>query len=381
MAGPREERASPAKRRPQAPRSPRGFTSSRVAVSGRGGRCLARRLVGAGRAGAEGPWGPEARLLFDLQKIGVDRERHVYAIDVWGWASSLGKKPLKRPLPCLAEVLIHRHLRSALRRMTAVRMADSSRRVLHGLLHRAEERSEANLRSRFRPLIADALRDAQLDPSNVVERVAARKLVEELIDRILDHGFLTLGDLRDAVARNNLKADDLSGPGDLVFGDQLLRADRKMAAALDGVYRHGQFYLRAMQRLSAVAFGTRTGRMLMRYLILPFGGAYVAEAGVQHLVALATRDGPGNPAPAGRGDLGPVPASADQLRELSQRSVETAANRRPRPAFPLARASPADRWNWRSCSAWSVRGRTVGRLGFSSSRWWSPRWPPGPCRV
>ena len=42
-----------------------------------------------------------------------------------------------------------------------------------------------------------------------------------------------------------------------------------------------------MQRLSAVAFGTRTGRVLMRYLILPFGGAYVAEAGVKHLLKLA----------------------------------------------------------------------------------------------
>ena len=69
---------------------------------------------------AEGPWGPESRLLFDLQKIGVDRERHVYAIDVWGWARSRGKQPLTRPLPCLADVLVHRHLRSALRRMTAV---------------------------------------------------------------------------------------------------------------------------------------------------------------------------------------------------------------------------------------------------------------------
>jgi hypothetical protein len=242
---------------------------------------------------AEGPWGPESRLLFDLQKIGVDRERHVYAIDVWGWARSRGTQPLTRPLPCLADVLVHKHLRSALRRMTAVSVADSSRRVLRDLLHRAEARSEANLRSRLGPLIAGALEDARLHPGNVVERLAMRKLVEELIDRVLDQGFLTLGDLRDAVARNNLKAADLSGPGDLVFGDQLLRADQRMAAALDGVYRHGQSYLRAMQRLSAVAFGTRSGRLLMRYLILPFGGAFVIEVFVQHLLTLATGMEPG----------------------------------------------------------------------------------------
>ncbi len=235
----------------------------------------------------EGLWCPEARLLFDLQKVGLDRERRVYSMDVIGWVRSLGKEPIERPLPCLAETLIHRHLRSALRRMAAVRIADPGRQVLYNLLHRAEERSEENLRNRFRPLIEDALRQAGFLPSNVVERLAARKVVEELLDRIVDKGFLTLGDLRDAVARNHLKAEDLSGIRDLLFGDQLLRADRTMAAALDGVYRHGQFYLRFMQRLSAVAFGTPTGRVLMCYLILPFGGAYVAEAGVKHLLKLA----------------------------------------------------------------------------------------------
>ncbi len=234
----------------------------------------------------EGLWCPEARLLFDLQKVGLDRERSVYAMDVVRWARSLGMQPIERPLPCLAETLIHRHLRSALQRMAAVRIADPGRKLLYDLLHRAEERSEENLRNRFRQLIDEALRDAGFTPSNVVEGIAARKVVEELLDRIVDRGFLTLGDLRDAVAKNHLKAEDLSGIRDLVFGDQLLRADRTMAAALDGVYRHGQFYLRFMQRLSSVAFGTRTGRFLMRYLILPFGGAYVAEAGVNHLLEL-----------------------------------------------------------------------------------------------
>ncbi|MHB8898580.1 MAG: hypothetical protein ACYC6Y_07520 [Thermoguttaceae bacterium] len=235
----------------------------------------------------EGLWSPEARLLFDLQKVGYDRERRVYSIDVLRWLRSRGSEPLERPLPCLAETLIHRHLRSALRRMPRVRIADAARQALYGLLHRAEKRSETNLRTRFRPLIAEALREAQFNPSSLVERIAARKLAEELLDRIVDKGFLTLGDLRDAVARNSLKAEDLSGVVDLVFGDQLLRADRTMARALDGVYRHGQFYLRFMQRLSSVAFGTPTGRVLMRYLILPFGGAYVAEAGVKHLSVLA----------------------------------------------------------------------------------------------
>ena len=68
-----------------------------------------------------------------------------------------------------------------------------------------------------------------------------------------------MGNLRDAISRNDLKLPDLSEPRDFLRGDELLRADRKLALALDGVYRRGEFYLRWMQRLSSLAFGTRIG--------------------------------------------------------------------------------------------------------------------------
>ncbi len=241
---------------------------------------------------AAGLWSPETRLLFDLQKICNDRQRRVYALDVWRWLRSLGRRPLKRPLPWLMEVLVLRHLQAALHRIAAVRIPDSHRRTLHTILHEAAEETEQQLRDRIRPVIEQVLGDAEFVAANIVERVATRKLVEELIDRIVDRGFLNLGDLRDAVARNNLKARDLSGPKELVFGDQLLRADRRMATALDGVYRPGESYMRAIQRISSLAFGTWTGRLLMRYLVLPFGGAYVIEAGVQHLITAVTGQEP-----------------------------------------------------------------------------------------
>ena len=51
---------------------------------------------------------------------------------------------------------------------------------------------------------------------------------------------------------------------------------------LDGVYERGEFYLRAMQRLSLLAFGTRPGRLFTRYLAVPFGGSYLLLAFVEH---------------------------------------------------------------------------------------------------
>src|SRR5207248_3731836 len=56
----------------------------------------------------------------------------------------------------------------------------------------------------------------------------------------------------------------------------------------------GEIYLRGLQRLSAVAFGTRPGRFLTRYLALPFGGAFVVLEGLQHVVNPISRALTGN---------------------------------------------------------------------------------------
>jgi hypothetical protein len=180
-------------------------------------------------------------------------------------------------------------LRSAARRLGAVRLSDSQRAQLARLIHEAQERVEARLREQIRPQIAAALDKVGLVAQNLPERVARKKLVEELLDRIEEHGFLTMSGLRDAISRNQLKLPDLSEPLGFLHGDPLLRADRKLALTLDGVYRRGEFYMRWMQRISSLAFGTRVGRFFTRFVAVPFGGAYVALAGLHHLWELITR--------------------------------------------------------------------------------------------
>ena len=235
---------------------------------------------------ARGFWTPEARLLYDLQKVCLDHEREVFAIDLLGWLASGGRTPLQRPRPHLREVMISIHLRGAARRLPAVRLAPGDRVRLDGLLRPAVARAEANLRDRLRGPIEATLQATDIRPSNLPERVAARKLVEELLDRIVRGGFLSLGDLRDACSRNNLNLPDLSGPIEFVRGDRLLQADRALARALDGVYRRGEVYLRWMQRLSSLAFATPSGRFLTAYVALPYGGVFIALEGLQHLFDL-----------------------------------------------------------------------------------------------
>src|SRR5262249_14091288 len=112
---------------------------------------------------------------------------------------------------------------------------------------------------------------------------ARDKLIEELLDRLGGKGFLTLGDVRDALSRNQLKLPDLAGPFQWVRGDQLLRLNRELAVALDGAYRPGEIYLRGLQRASSLAFGTAFGRLLVLFLLLPFGAAFLGLKGVDLL--------------------------------------------------------------------------------------------------
>jgi hypothetical protein len=244
---------------------------------------MCQRLLPAARHGF---WNANARLLFDLQQVCLDHEKEMYRVDLLGWTISGGRRPLKRPLPNHRVVLMSKHLHRAAARVGVVQIDDAGRKELSDLLHAAAEAAEHILRRRLEPQVAESVTEARFIPGSVVERVAFRKMNQELLDRIIDRGFLTLGDLRDAISRNELKAPDLSGAGEFFAGDPLLTADRLFAAKLDGVYQRGPFYLRWLQRGTSLAFGVPFGRALTKYLALPFGLAYLGLMAVEEVAQL-----------------------------------------------------------------------------------------------
>ena len=232
---------------------------------------------------AYGFWNLSARLLYDLQKVCLDSERESYVIDLSAWLLSFGRRPLKRLLPAQREVLLSKHLRVATSRLGKVSVSAGEREHMAILLRAAAVSAEHRLRERLRPALEETLIEVGFLPQNLPERVSFRKIVEELLDAVVERGFFAMGDIRDAIARNNLKLDDVADPLELVAGDRLLRADRRLAQVLDGVYQQGAFYLRGLQRLSSCAFGTKAGRTLTLYAAIPFGGAYVILSFVDHV--------------------------------------------------------------------------------------------------
>lgn len=234
---------------------------------------------------ARSRWAVEARLLYDLQKVCVDHERGVHTVDLVEWALSFGRRPIQRALTNQRDVLMVKHLQSAERRLAAVRLPNELRQRLWKLVRLGIEHVEGRIRQEFRPRIRQALDEVGLLPANLPEAVARDRLMESLLDKLTERGFLKFVDLRDALSQSNLKLPDFGGAADLWYGDPLLKADRKLAVSLDGVYRRAELYLRWMQQLTSLGFGTTVGRIVTQYLAVPFGGAYVILAGLQHAAA------------------------------------------------------------------------------------------------
>lgn len=217
----------------------------------------------------------EAALLFDLQKLCLEHERDIFVLDVVSWFLAAGKQPVKRSLPRQKPILIIRHLRTAIGRLPRARLSDSGRDEVAGMLRHALEQREQRLRLDFRGILTSAFQDAGLEPKNLPERAAYHKLIDEILDRITAEGFLTFGDLRDAISRNQLKLADLAEPQAFIRGDNLLRLDRRLAALLDGVYRPSEIYIRWLERLSALSFGTAAGRFFTYYVTVPLGASFL----------------------------------------------------------------------------------------------------------
>ena len=241
----------------------------------------------AERSAAERGWlryGVEARVLYTLQRAVVAFETRHRAIDVATWMASLGKRPVIRTLEATRELRLARYIQAAAAKAHHVRMPATDRKRLTDALQWASARAEVNVRGALRPRIEGVLDKVGFVAQSTPERLARDKLIEELLDQIIARGFLSFPQLRDAVSRNQLKLDDLSGGTELWRGDPLLAADAALDLELDGIYQRGDIYLRALQKASSVPFGTRVGRVITLYLLLPCGGAFVLLEGAGHII-------------------------------------------------------------------------------------------------
>jgi hypothetical protein len=233
---------------------------------------------------ARGAWGTTIRFLYDLQKVGVDHSKGVYAVDLGGWILTLGRRPLRRELPYQRDVLVLKHLRKATGRLAGVRVREEERAAISGLLRTATDEKERRLRESCRKPVEDVLDSVGFSATNYPERVARHKVVAEFLDGITSRGYATMSDLRDIISANQLKLPDIAGLADYYRGNRLLAADALLQDRLDGIYHPGEIYLRFLQQASALAFGTEFGRFFSSYIALPLLGSVVSVLSVEEVL-------------------------------------------------------------------------------------------------
>ncbi len=275
---------------------------------------LAPLLVPAAR----GFWSNEARLLYDLQKVCIEMERGVFRLDLVEWIVTLGRRPIRRSLPLLQDALVIKHLRTASRRIATARIGEPDRESLGCLLDNALARVEERSRDALRPVIHEVFEEVGLTAQNAPEKVAQRKIVEELLDGVVEHSYISMANLRDAISKSDLKLPDVATITEVLFGDRLLRADRKLDQKLDGIYRRAPIYQRWPQSLSSAVFGTNFGRALTKYVALPYGGAYLTLEFLRHLTAGLFRQKPDGAVAELEAGAGTVAASLPQVESASR---------------------------------------------------------------
>lgn len=226
----------------------------------------------------------EARLLAQLERAAPDDDREIQAVDLLGSLRSWRRLPVIRTLPLASHTREKTHLRRALGRLSKTTLTHGERARVASVFRRWLHANERRLADAVRPRLERALEDVGLRPNDASTRVARAKLVDELIDVIHRDGFFGISQLRDALSRNELPLPGLTVGEALGADDPLLAIDRALTVSLDGVYRPGEVYLRALQKGSALAFGTRPGHALTTYVVLPTLGAFVVLEGLQHVV-------------------------------------------------------------------------------------------------
>ncbi|MEX2215209.1 MAG: hypothetical protein WD768_13840 [Phycisphaeraceae bacterium] len=228
---------------------------------------------------------PGARILWDLQAVCIDHEKEIFKLSLVEWALSRGAVPIRRPMPLRRIVRLHQHLNAAIRRLQKAPFDTATRDRLLALLQPRLHEQEHRIRETLRPKIEAVFDESDFKAASVAEELARKKLIEELLDRVADRGFITMGDLRDAISRNQLKLPDISAET-FFGGDALLKIDKKMWRVLDGVYKRGEVYKRWPQRMSSLAFGTKVGRAITLYAAIPYLGAFILLEAMQHIVHL-----------------------------------------------------------------------------------------------
>ena len=231
---------------------------------------------------------PAARLAHHLEQALDATETQFLGVRWLPWLKSLGRQPLRGPLPFQSNLKALRALDAVLTDLDRLPWSHHLTERYSAPLAVARDNMIETLRRELATPVDLAFARIGMVPETHRQRVALNKLRAELMDVIYRRYHLSFGDVRDTVARNDLRLQDLR-PREYLIGDRLGQLDWYLGKGLPGVYRRGELYLKILHRLSTWLSGTRWGRLLTLYILLPFGAALIGLETIDYVRHLAAR--------------------------------------------------------------------------------------------
>ena len=228
---------------------------------------------------------PCSHLLYDLERIFLEGQTDYYRWQPLVWLRSGGRRPLRLGLPFQGPLKALRALNAAKTSLDRLPWLGAEVSYFSAPLRTLNDRIGQQLRQQIMPRLRDLLDDAGFPADHLRQRVARNALQEQLFDIIQRRWHLRFSDLRDTVARSSLRLPDPNWRT-LLLGDRLARFDHQASIALPGVYQPGEFYLMGLQQLSAPLFGTTIGRWITRFVLVPFGSAFVGLEALSYMMNL-----------------------------------------------------------------------------------------------
>jgi len=214
--------------------------------------------------------GPEFRALRAVFQARKETEETHQELCPWWWLLSFGSRPLRRELPGVGLLKAHSELAKARTLMFRSELKTEWVREILDWIAAFQHQVEERVHHFFRPIFRQAFELAGFAPQSLVEKAALDSVLDNMVERLLETRQLSFGDIRDILARNQLKLPDVKGPITWLRGDQLMGLDRSLSRLCPGAYRPSEIYTRELQRVSSLFYANSPGRFLLLWFILPF---------------------------------------------------------------------------------------------------------------
>ncbi|WP_372367871.1 hypothetical protein [Candidatus Uabimicrobium sp. HlEnr_7] len=228
-------------------------------------------------------WCTERFILLDLENAYIDGNTKFCELSVRSWMFSFAKEKLISGLPYNSHMRRLKHLRAACKKTQKIELDEKTLERYVYITHKALEKTKQKVSEQIGPIVLSAMAEQNFHQKTLEEKVAFEKVYQGYLDVMTNEGYSYFAKLRDLVSRNRVTLENLETK-QIFTGDQLIKLDRLLGKKLRGVHRPAEIYVRFLQIISSIFFGTPTGRFICKFFFFPFGGAVILMVLMQMLL-------------------------------------------------------------------------------------------------